>query len=181
MVSLLNIFSVFFRAGIYSFNAGATEVLLTQVVEKRQWLDHLEYARILSLASLIPGPFHVNLVITTGYALAGLRGCLISLSAFVMPGFLIALVIAHVLSQPQVLTWLLQNSGLIIGVVAAVTGILLSAIVRLGMRVIGDLKSLLIVIALASGILFLEFPFALIICCTGLFFVLSHLLHLRKQ
>lgn len=156
-------------------------MLLTQIVEKRRWIDDREYAQILSLATLIPGPFHVNLVIATGYALAGFGGSLISILAFVLPGFLLALIIAHVLSLQPVLTWLHNNSGITVGVVAAVTGLLLSAIARLGMRAISDVKSWLIVVLLATGILLLKFPFALTICCAGLFFVLSHFYKVRKQ
>ena len=181
MISLSKIFLVFIRIGLYSFNAGASETLLTQIVEKRRWIDHLEYARVLSLVTLIPGPFHVNLVIATGYTLAGFGGSLVSVIAFVLPGFLIALGIAHALDLTPVSGWLHKNPGITMGVVAVVAGILLSAIARLGIRAIRDRKSWWLVAALATGILLFKFPFAFVICFTGLLYALVHFRKVRNS
>lgn len=181
MINLRQIFLVFLKIGIYSFNAGASEVLLIQIVEKKRWLDYSQYSQILSIATLIPGPFHVNLAIATGNMLAGLRGGLLAAVGFTLPGFSLAVTMAYALNLDSVSTWLHHNPGFSAGIVAAVSGLLLSAIIRLGQRTLSGIKSLSVVIVLIACIYLLKLSFALVIIGSGLIYLIANLLMQQQK
>lgn len=155
------------RVGAYALNAATGEVLLEQVVEKRQWMAIEEFSKLMSLATLIPGPYHVNLVILTGYALGGVRAGLIAVAAFVFPGFLLAWLAAHLLSLHQVQAWLHGHPGLTTGMLAAASGLVLCLIVKLGQRSLPMRAYWLLVFLLAALLWYFRMPFALAIIGCG--------------
>ncbi len=167
MVKLAELVPVFLRIGVYSFNAGASEALLGQIVEKKGWIDHAAFAKLMSIAALIPGPFHVNLAIAAGLHLAGWRGAVLAVTAFILPGFLCAIGIVCALSNEQVYLSLQKNPGVVSGLLAAVAGLILSAIVRLGRRIRATFWSWLAFPAIAALLLVFHLPFALVLGISG--------------
>jgi len=163
---------VYLKAGAFSFGAGASEVLLAQIVEKKKWLSHEEYGKTIALATLMPGPFHVNLVIALGRALAGTSGSLIAVFSFVLPGFIAAIFTAHLLQYGALQIWLRAHAGVVTGIIAAVIGMLLSAIIRLGVRTLPHSGYWASVVTLAFFLYFFKIPFALAILGGGLIYVL---------
>lgn len=157
------------RVGAYALNAAAGEVLLEQIVEKRQWIKLEEFSRLMSLATLIPGPYHVNLVILTAYALGGIRAGLIAVSAFILPGLLVALIAANLLSLSEVQNWLRLHPGLTTGMLAAASGLVLCIVVKLGQRSLPARGYWLLVFVLAAVLWFFRLPFALVILGGGIF------------
>ncbi|MBL8032259.1 MAG: chromate transporter [Leptospiraceae bacterium] len=179
--TLFSVFRVFLRVGLYSFNAGASDILLRETVERRSWLSHADLSRLMALAAIIPGPFHVNLVIAAGNAVAGFRGGLTAVIAFVLPGFAIASLVAFAIGQHVVAGWLEQNPGIIRGLVVSVAGLLLSAIVRLGKRTLSIVWLWLFVPSLAAAMLYLRPPFAAVLGLCGLMGALYVMYVQRRQ
>lgn len=165
--SLHHIAAAYLRVGAYALNAAAGEVLLEQLVEKRKWLLLEEFSKMMSLATLIPGPYHVNLVILTGFALGGWRTGFIAVASFVLPGFLLAWVAANLLSLGQVQAWLQAHPGVTTGMLASASGLVLCIVVKLGQRALPARGYWLLVFVLAALLWYFRLPFALAIIGCG--------------
>lgn len=172
MVSLTKLIPVFLRIGAYSFNAGASEALLGQIVEKKNWLSHDAFGKLMSVAALIPGPFHVNLVIAIGQQLAGIRGAIAAVAAFIFPGFMFAIGCVYALNNEYTYLWLKRHPGVISGLLSSVAGLLLSAIVRLGIRNRAGIWLWLALPLLAALLLIFHLPFAAVLVACGVCSVL---------
>ena len=122
----------FLKIGCTSFGASASQAIFDELVEKRRWLGEDEFREIFSLSSLSPGPFHVNLVNHLGYKIAGVRGMLAALAGFVGPSLSMAILVVTCLSMQDVKNLVDQNPGVLPGVLAGISALLLSVIVKLG-------------------------------------------------
>lgn len=98
---LIDIFSVFFKIGAFSFGGGYAMVLVIQreVVEKQKWLTNEEFISMLALAQSAPGPMVVNTSIMIGFKLQKTKGALMAALGSILPSFLILLTIALVFSH----------------------------------------------------------------------------------
>jgi chromate transporter len=65
-----------------------------QVVRRRRWVSHEEFLDLLGAANLLPGPSSTELAIFLGYRVAGFAGLLLAGVCFILPAFLIVLVLA---------------------------------------------------------------------------------------
>jgi chromate transporter len=99
VVPLGTLFWIFFRIACTSFGGFMAMISVVQnvVVERKKLMRHEEMLDGISLASLLPGPVAVNLVVYVGYRLRGALGALLSGFAAVLPSFLfiVALGIAY--------------------------------------------------------------------------------------
>jgi len=158
----------YLRAGLYSFNAAASEVLLEQLVEKRAYLSSEDFARLMSLSTLAPGPFHINLVIATARHIGGFPGVFWGLGAFIFPGFVLAAVAAHFLQNKAVQDFLAAHPGITIGMTASVCGLILSALTKLARTTLSWPVLVVPVVGLAALLYFFRIPFAAAVLLAGL-------------
>jgi chromate transporter len=88
-VSLWTLFRVFLRIACTSFGGfmAMISVIENVVVERKKLMAHQDILDGISLASLLPGPVAVNLVVYVGYRLRGGAGALISALGAVLPSF----------------------------------------------------------------------------------------------
>ena len=172
MIRSFDILTTFLKIGLFSFGSATSEVIMEQVVEKKKWLTMEEFRDCLSLAALIPGPFHVNLVGMAGYSISGVAGGLTSIAGFVLPGFTIAAVVATILDTEAVSMFLRQNPGIIAGMLVSVAALLLNVILRLGQRTLPK-PTYWVWVGGLSGFLFLvPVQIAAVILGTGLLYLL---------
>lgn len=96
MHELWQIFSTFFKIGMFTLGGGYAMIPLIQreVVEKRQWIKHKEFIELLALAQTSPGPLAVNAAVFVGYKRKNLTGSLIASLGITLPSFIIILIIA---------------------------------------------------------------------------------------
>lgn len=97
-VSLSRLIKVFAWTGLTSLGGGRSAYFHDQVVVRRPWLSHREFAQDLTLSQILPGPNFSNLGVVIGYRLAGGRGATAAGLALLLPGALalLALTIAYV-------------------------------------------------------------------------------------
>jgi chromate transporter len=69
------------------------------LVEKRKWISEEDYREGLALSQLAPGPLAAQLAIYIGYVHYRIIGATIAGIAFVIPSFLIVLLIGFFLCQ----------------------------------------------------------------------------------
>jgi chromate transporter len=65
-----------------------------EVVRGRRWLGEDEYLELLAIAQLLPGANPVNVAVLVGARLRGVLGAAAALTAVVLPGFAILMVVA---------------------------------------------------------------------------------------
>ncbi len=91
-MELLNLCLVFFRIGIISFGGGWTIVgIIKDEVLRAGWLTDSEFANVVSLAQVTPGPVALNAATLVGFQRFGFIGAVLStLSVVAFPIFSIA-------------------------------------------------------------------------------------------
>ena len=94
---LLELFWSFFQIGILSFGGGyaVLPLIQSQIVEYRQWLTLVEYADILTISQMTPGPIAINAATFVGTRVAGLPGAVIATLGCITPSLIIALGVAY--------------------------------------------------------------------------------------
>lgn len=94
---LWSLFLVFMQIGALSFGGGISAIMLIQqiIVEKYGWLTMEQYADIVTIAEVTPGPMGINAATFVGTQTAGIPGALIATAGFVLPSFLIVLTLGY--------------------------------------------------------------------------------------
>ena len=99
-----------------------------EFVERRAWVTRQELKDGLAFAQLAPGPLAAQLAIYLGWLCRGTRGATIAGVAFVLPSFLMVLVLAALYLRFGGMEWL---QGAFYGIGAAVIAIIALSAVKL--------------------------------------------------
>ena len=126
-ISRTQLFAGFLKMGLLGFGGVLPWARRVLVVERR-WLDDREFAEVIGLCQVLPGPNVVNLSIVIGARTHGAQGSLIALTGILFVPVALMLVIASfyasVAHDP-----LTRNA--IAGASAAAAGLILGTAVRL--------------------------------------------------
>jgi len=104
------------------------------LVEQRKWIREAEYKEGLTLAQLMPGPLAAQLAIYLGYVHYGVLGATLVGIAFILPSFLIVLVLGWGYVEYGGISWM---QAVFYGVGAAVIGIITISAYKLTQKTIG--------------------------------------------
>jgi chromate transporter len=118
------------------------------LVEDRQWFSKQDYLEGLALAQLAPGPLAAQLAIYLGWVREGVLGATLVSIAFILPSFLMVLVISAVYIRLGGLSWM---QGAFYGIGAAVIAIIVRSATKL-MRMTLAKNWLLWLLFLVSGL-----------------------------
>ena len=134
--SLKEITLYFLKLGYAGFGGPVALVgyMHKDLVEKRQWISEEEYKNGLALAQLAPGPLAAQLSIYLGYVHYGILGATLTGVAFVLPSFLMVLLLGIAYKQYGGLPWM---QAVFYGIGAAVIGIIALSSYKLTQKSIG--------------------------------------------
>jgi chromate transporter len=104
-------------------------------VEQRKWITDEDFKEGLALAQLAPGPLAAQLAIYLGYIHYKVRGATLAGVAFVIPSFIIVLVLAYVYVVAGGLPWM---QAAFYGIGAAVIGIIAISSYKLTKKNLGN-------------------------------------------
>jgi len=92
------LFKTFFLIGAFSFGGGYAMLPLIQqeVVQKYAWLTATQFADILSVAEMTPGPVSINTATYVGYQVAGISGSVLATIGVVLPSLIIITTLAGI-------------------------------------------------------------------------------------
>ena len=92
----LQLFWSFFQIGIFSFGGGYAAVPLIQslIVKKNQWLSMGQFADLITIAEMTPGPIAINSATFVGTRMAGFPGAVIATFGCVFPSFVLVLLLS---------------------------------------------------------------------------------------
>jgi chromate transporter len=119
------------------------------LVEKRQWISEEDYREGLALAQLMPGPLAAQLAMYLGYVRYRTIGATVVGAAFVLPSFLMVVVIGWAYVRYGGLPWM---QAAFYGVGAAVIGIIAISAYKLTVKNIGKDKLLWVIYVVTAGV-----------------------------
>jgi chromate transporter len=94
-VGLGEIARVFLKIGAMSYGGPAIMgIMRAEIQERRHWISKKEFVEGLALVNMLPGPGATQLGILIGHKKAGLLGGILAGIAFILPAFLIMLMLA---------------------------------------------------------------------------------------
>jgi chromate transporter len=94
----LQLFWSFFQIGLFSFGGGyaAMPLIQSQVVELHAWLTMSEFADVITISQMTPGPIGINSATFVGLRIAGIPGAIAATLGCVFPSCVIALILAFI-------------------------------------------------------------------------------------
>jgi chromate transporter len=137
--SLLDITKYFLKLGTWGFGGPVALVGYMQrdLVEQKGWLTAEEYKEGLALAQLAPGPLAAQLGIYIGFVHYGLIGATLTGLAFVIPSFIMVVLLGMAYQLYGGLTWM---QAVFYGVGAAVIGIIAMSAYKLTVKSISKFE-----------------------------------------
>jgi chromate transporter len=134
--SLWQLTRYFLQLGTIGFGGPVALVgyMYRDLVEQRKWISDDAYKQGLALAQLAPGPLAAQLSIYLGFVHYGLLGATLVGVAFVLPSFLMVLLIGWAYQNFGGLPWM---QSLFYGISAAVIGIIAIGTYKLTTKTIG--------------------------------------------
>jgi chromate transporter len=139
--SLRELVVYFLKLGTWGFGGpvALAGYMHRDLVEKKQWISEEDYREGLALAQLAPGPLAAQLGIYMGYVHYRLLGATLAGLAFVLPSFIMVVILGFVYTQWQGIP---QMQAVFYGVGAAVIGIITMSAYKLTRKSIGSDKYL---------------------------------------
>lgn len=166
-VSLREAFFVWLRIGLISFGGPAGQIALMHrlLVQERRWISESRFLHALNYCMLLPGPEAQQLATYVGWLMHRTIGGLMAGLLFILPGFVLILLIAAVYLRYGEMA---AVEGLLFGLQAATLAIVLEALLRIGRRVLGHAALLAIAAVSFVAIFLLGVPFPALILLAAL-------------
>jgi len=121
----------FLRLGTLGFGGpiALAGYMQRDLVERRRWISKEDYVQGLALAQLAPGPLAAQLAMYLGWVKARVRGATLVSLAFILPSFVMVLVLSALYVRFGGLPWMQRA---FYGIGAAVIAIIARSTVKLG-------------------------------------------------
>ncbi len=88
----------FFQIGLFSIGGGyaAMPLIQHQAVDLHPWLTINQFADIMTIAEMTPGPIAINTATFVGIQVAGIPGAIIATIGCVLPSCVIVMILAYI-------------------------------------------------------------------------------------
>lgn len=116
----------FFQIGLFSIGGGyaAMPLIQHQVVDIHPWLTMTQFADIMTISEMTPGPIAINSATFVGIQVAGIPGAIIATFGCVLPSCVIVMTLAYIYYRFRGLTMM---QGVLAGLRPAVIAMIASA------------------------------------------------------
>jgi len=145
---------MFFKVGCFGFGGpmAVFTLLEDELVREKQILTDKDFLEGAVLGDVLPGPVTMDIVTYTGYKLKRWSGALISTLVFILPSFVLMIILAMLYDRYRI-TPKVEDIFKCLG--AAVTGLILSVGLKLSKTEMKDYRELCVLIwAFASALIF---------------------------
>lgn len=96
----LQLFWTFFKIGLFSFGGGYAMIpLIQKEIEANGWIASTEFADIVAISQMTPGPIAVNAATYIGVKTAGITGSIFATLGVSLPSFILIVIIARFFSK----------------------------------------------------------------------------------
>ena len=95
---LLKLFFSFIKVGLFSVGGGyaAIPLIQNQIVDVHKLMTMSEFADLITIAEMTPGPISINSATFVGNRLSGIPGAIFCTIGVVLPAFIICLILAKI-------------------------------------------------------------------------------------
>lgn len=121
----------FFKIGLFSFGGGyaAVPLIQSEIVEGKQWLEMSEFANLITIAEMTPGPIALNAATFVGNKVAGFPGAVLATLGCILPSFLIVLILSYLYLK-------FRNLSAVQGVLTGLRPAIVSMIASAGLSIL---------------------------------------------
>ena len=136
----IELFVVFFTLGMVAFGGPAAHIGLmeSEFVEKRKWLSRETFLEMIGFTNIIPGPNSTEMAALIGYTQAKNLGLMIAGISFILPAFIMVLVLSMIYQRFGSFALLTSILG---GITPIIVAIVTLALVRLSKKINSDVVS----------------------------------------
>lgn len=146
-----DLFLAFSKIGLFGFGGGVAMLpVIYEAARTLGTMDRFEFANLIGISQMTPGPIAVNAATYVGYMSAGTPGALMATFAVALPSFILVTLASYFILKFKESRTI---NGILTGVRPMTAGLVLSAMVLMGQQVItgadetGGIISLAICIA----------------------------------
>lgn len=99
----LQLFWTYLKIGIFGFGGGYAMLSMIQfeVVDNHGWMTIEEFADIVALSQMTPGPVSINIATFIGYTVGGFWGSMLATFSLVLPSILLLVFVLKLLFKNQ--------------------------------------------------------------------------------
>jgi chromate transporter len=127
MTAVLQLVWSFFKIGLFSYGGGYAMVPMMQSeIAAHGWLPVREFADIVAISQMTPGPIAVNAATYIGYRVAGVFGSAAATFGVSLPSFILVILVTHFL---QKFKESLAINSLLSGIRPATVGLICAAVI----------------------------------------------------
>jgi chromate transporter len=163
--TLGQLFGAFFMVGLTGFG-GVLPWARRMLVERRGWLTDREFAELLPLAQLLPGPNVSNIATIIGRQYHGALGAVTGVCGLYLAPTIITIGVGYAYaswgSAPV-------TSHLLAGLMPVATGLVIATVLKLLVSLPRDLRNLVLVLATFIAVGLLKLPLLLVLAVLGPF------------
>lgn len=169
-ISLPHLFLKFLRFGCLAFGGPVAQIAMIRhaLVDEEKWIDSVRFNRLLAVMQILPGPEAHELCVHMGMTARGRIGGLLAGLGFMLPGFILMLLIAWGYS-----TYVLGKDalhGVLLGLQVAVLAVIARAVQRIGQHALPN-TTLVLLAVVAMGATLAGVPFWVPLLATGLVYM----------
>jgi chromate transporter len=130
-ISYTDLARVFLRLSLVAFGGPVAHVAMAEdeIVTRRGWLTRDHYFDLIAATNLIPGPNSTEVMIHVGYVTRGISGAILSGACFIVPSFVLTLLLAVFYKAGGALP---QVDSALAGITPVILAIIAVAAYRLG-------------------------------------------------
>lgn len=166
-LTLPQLFWRFLRFGMAAFGGPVAQIAMVReaLVERERWIDGPRFNRLLGVMQVLPGPEAHELCVHMGMLARGRIGGLLAGLGFMLPGFV--LMMAAGALYVRLVEGRAGLEGVLLGVQAAVLGVIVRAVWRIGSHILIDRIAIgIAIVALAATLA--GVPFWLLLLAAGI-------------
>ncbi|MBP0592171.1 chromate transporter [Paraburkholderia sp. LEh10] len=157
------LFGAFFLIGLTGFG-GVLPWARRMLVERRGWLTDREFAELLPLAQLLPGPNVSNIATILGRQFRGASGAAIAVGALYLAPTIVTVALGYAYAR-----WgnAPVTTHLFAGLMPVATGLVIATVLKLIVSLPRDVRNLALEFATFAAIGVLKLPLLLVIAVLG--------------
>lgn len=175
--SLTQLFFRFLRFGFLAWGGPVAQIAMIrqELVEEEKWISPEKFNRVLSVYQVLPGPEAHELCVYFGLMAGGRIGALLAGLGFMLPGFILMLLLSGFYLTYGISSPIFQSSFM--GMQPAVAALIVRAVHRIGGHALHQDPWLWVIALMAGFAQFLKANFLATLLCAGLIYAVSQ----RKQ
>jgi chromate transporter len=163
--TLGEVFGAFFMIGLTGFG-GVLPWARRMLVERRGWLTDREFAEVLPLAQLLPGPNVSNIATIIGRKYHGALGAVTGVCGLYLAPTIITVGVGYAYAS-----WgnAAVTTHLLAGLMPVATGLVIATVLKLLVSLPRDLRNLVLVVAMFVAVGLLKLPLLPVLAVLGPF------------